>query len=184
MPTYSATYDIPDDMQETINAHTIGLGGVGIIGGIAGPHLDLPVIALSWVTMTIDIAEKAGHEMDKQTAKKICAAVATAAGAMITGTKVAGFAVGWIGAVFTGGASLVALAAANAALNAAFTRSYGKACAMYFLQAEKIDTTYVVAMVLLKMLLKTMGLIVIDEVVTEIVEAEKNPHVEKALRAS
>jgi uncharacterized protein (DUF697 family) len=184
MPTYSATYEIPDDMQNTINAHTVGLGGVGIIGGIAGPHADLPIIALSWVTMTVDIAEKAGHEMDKQTAKKICAAVATAAGAMITGTKIAGSALGWIGAVFTGGASLVALAVANATLNAALTRSYGKACAMYFLQAEKIDTTYVVAMVLLKMLLKTMGLIASNEIITEIVEAERNSHVEEALRAT
>ena len=131
MPQFSSSYPIPSEVQDVINAHTFGLGVVGIRGGIGGPGTDLPVIAGSWVEMTIDLAAKAGHKMDEQTAKKICLAVATGAGAFLAGTKLSSAAGGWIGAAFTAGLSLLISAVGNA-LNAAFTQSYGKSCARYF----------------------------------------------------
>lgn len=140
MASFSSSYVIPDRMEEIIRLHITGNGAVGLVGGIAGPGADLPMIAMSWVGMTITLAEEAGHTMDNQTAKKICLAVATGTSSMITGSKIFAAAAGWIGSVFTGGASLAVASASNAALNAYFTRTYGRACARYFLQTDEIDT--------------------------------------------
>ena len=158
MPKFSASYPIPSEMQAIIDTHTVGLGAVGVLGGIVGPHADLPVIAASWVAMTIDLADKAGHKMDEQAVKKICLAVATGAGTFLAGTKIASTAAGWIGAFFTAGISLVISAGGNAALNAAFTRAYGKSCARYFLQSEKIHGFEVVVAALVALMGAEMGI--------------------------
>jgi hypothetical protein len=172
MPTYSATYDIPSTLQDTINTHTVGMGGVGIVGGLFGPGFDIPAIAASWVTLTIQIAKETGHDIDADTVKKLTAAVATGAGSFYLGTKVAATAGGWVGAAFTGGLSLLVMAAGNAALNAAFTQAYGKACARYFLQADEIDTFDVIVKVIIHMMAHTAGIAVINEIVTETIELE------------
>lgn len=158
MRKYSATYDIPRTMNNIIENHTIGLGATGIAGGLLGPGADLPIIAGSWVTMTISLADEAGHKMNNETAKKVCLAVATGGGAFLAGAKIAATAAGWIGALFTVGISLAASAAGNAALNAAFTSAYGKACARYFLQTTEIDDTEALVSVLISLTGAEMGI--------------------------
>lgn len=76
----------------------------------------------------------------------------------IGGSKVAAFAAGWIGALFTGGLSLVIAAGGNAALNAAFTRAFGKACAKYFLQSHRIDDSDVIVKVLIALVGIELGI--------------------------
>jgi hypothetical protein len=154
----SATFPIPENMEKIIKFHTVGLGVVGVGGGLLGPGADLPVIAASWVAMTLDLGGAAGLTLKEQAVKKICLAVSTGAGAFLAGTKIAATAAGWITAWFTAGASLVISAAGNAALNAAFTRAYGRACARYFLQADEIDDFEVVVQVLITLIGAEMGI--------------------------
>ena len=148
---------ITDEMEKIVNYHTAGLGGVGALAGPFGPGTDLPIIGASWVTMTMQLAEEAGHDLDRQTVKKICIAVATGAGSFIAGSKIATTAAGWIAALFTGGASLLVSAAGNAALNAAFTRAYGRACAKYFLQTDEIPASQVAVAALIAMVGAELG---------------------------
>ena len=158
MAKISSSYPVPPNMESIINGHTVGLGGVGILGGLAGPGADLPAIAASWVTMTLHLAEEAGHHLERDAVKKICLAVATGAGAFLAGTKLAATVGGWIAATFTFGTSLLVSAGGNAALNAAFTRAYGRSCARYFLQSEKIDGFDVVVAVLIALIGAEMGI--------------------------
>ena len=158
MPSIWKNYPISSAMSDTIDCHTAGLGVIGIGGGVLGPGADLPAITGSWVVMTVAPADQAGHNMDKQTARKICMAVCTGAGAFIGGSKIAATAAGWIGALFTGGASLIASAAGNAALNAAFTRSYGRSCARYFAQIEEIHDTDMLVRILITLIGSEMGI--------------------------
>lgn len=129
---------IPDDMMAIINDCTAGLAGVGLVGGAIAPHADLIVIAPVWVNMTIKLADKAGASLSEQTAKKIALAVFAGAGAFVSGVKMASFVFGWVGALFTMGGSVAVSAVANAAINAAFTRSYGRAAAKFFLATDQI----------------------------------------------
>lgn len=171
MPSYSATYKIPNNINNIIDGHALGMGGVGIVGGILGPGTDLPAIAASWVAMTMQIAGEAGHDVDEKMVAKLTAAVATGAGSFYLGSKVAATAGGWIGAAFTGGVSLIFMVAGNVALNAAFTESYGKACARYFLQANEVDPADIVAKVIIEMMLHSIGVTTADIVVTETIHA-------------
>jgi uncharacterized protein (DUF697 family) len=147
MSKYNAA--IPEDMSRIINNCTAALGGVGLIGGLIGPGADLVVIGPVWIGMTVKLADKAGQSMSEQTAKKLALAVCTGAGAFIGGAKIASTALAWLSAPFTFGASLAINAAANAGLNAAFTRSYGRACARFFLQTNRISDTDVAVKVLI-----------------------------------
>ncbi len=158
MGRISKTHPIPKDMQNIITTHTASLGVVGVGGGLLGPGADLPVIASSWVGMTVQLADEAGHHMKKDTVKKICLAVATGAGSFLAGSKIASTVFGWVTAAFTAGASLVVSAAGNAALNASFTRAYGRACAKYFLQVEEFDNFEVMVQVLVALLGNEMGI--------------------------
>jgi hypothetical protein len=135
----SASYPIPQNMQDTINGCSAGLGAVGVLGGLIGPGTDLVPIALTWVGMVVTLAEQAGTNMDRQTAKKVCVATAMGIGTFVLGTKVASTIGGWLLAPFTGGLSLFANVTANVALNASLTRYFGRAVARYFLQTEKIE---------------------------------------------
>ena len=157
MSSFSAEYPIPQNMMAIIDGNTAGLAGVGGAGGLIGPGADLPIIGASWVGMTVALADAAGHRMDNQTAKKVAVAVATGAGSMLAGSKIAATAAGWIGAVFTAGFSLVLSAAGNAALNAAFTKAYGKSCAKLFLQMDRIDDLDVLIKVLVALIGHQMG---------------------------
>ncbi|MFN9030114.1 MAG: hypothetical protein ACK5XM_07870 [Betaproteobacteria bacterium] len=139
-------------MRNTIECCTAGLGVIGPIGGALGPGTDLPVIIPTWVGMVCTLAEQAGHQMDKHTAKKVAMATATGAMSMVAGTKVASTVLGWLLSIPSGGASLLASMAANSAINAKFTHAYGKACALYFLQSDGPDSTDVVVAVLLALI--------------------------------
>lgn len=158
MASFSASQPIPTNMEDTINTCAIGLGGVGIVGGVIGPGADLIVIAPAWVVMTVKLADQAGQNMDEQTAKKIAIAVATGGGAMVSGSKIAATGLSWLTAPFTLGLSLVVAATANAALNAAFTKAYGRACARYFMQTDEIHSAEVMVATLLAMIGADMGL--------------------------
>ena len=149
--------DIPDNMLSVINNCTTGLGIAGIGGGLIGAGTDLIVIAPVWVGMTVNLAEKAGHHMTEQTAKKIALAVCTGAGTFIAGTKIASSVLGWIGAAFTFGASLALSAAANAALNASFTKAYGKAAARFFLKTTQISNIEVMVSVIIALMGADLG---------------------------
>ena len=151
-------YFVPENMKTIVESHSSGLGGVGVIGGVIGPGTDLAIIGGSWVTMTIQLADEAGHVFDQQTAKKVCIAVATGAGAFMVGTKIAATAFGWLGAVFTGGLSIAAAAAGNAALNYSFTKAYGYSCSRYFLQTEKIHNSEVLVSILICMMGAELGI--------------------------
>lgn len=129
---------IPDSLQSIIQFHTNAMSWIGGVGGLAGAGADVPFLAASWVSMTIELASEAGHSLDKQTAKKLTMTMATGIGAFAFGMKGASMALGWVGAVFTGGASLAASVAANVALNRTLTRRYGQAAAVYFLETEEI----------------------------------------------
>ena len=85
---------IPKKMQSIINFHTKAMTWVGGVGGLVGAGADVPFLATSWVTMTIDLAEKAGHSLDSQTAKKITMTVATGIGAFAVGMKGASMVLG------------------------------------------------------------------------------------------
>lgn len=145
MTTYSASYAIPQNMQDTIDNCTLGLGAVGLPAGVIGPGTDLAIIGVVWGGMTVTLAEQAGHVMNQDTAKKIAIAVATGAGAFVAGAKVASTAAGWLLAIPSFGLSVVLSAAGNAALNAAFTKVYGESVARYFLQTRTDDTDLAVA---------------------------------------
>ena len=54
---------IPQEMQSTINFHVKAMTWVGGVGGLAGAGADIPLVATSWVTMTIALAEEAGHTL-------------------------------------------------------------------------------------------------------------------------
>src|SRR5271166_2689831 len=137
---YSKSYPIPQNMLNTINGCTAGLGVVGIAGGAIGPGADLMVVAL---------AGQAGTSMDNQTAKKLCVAVATGVGTFFAGTKIASTVAAWLLALPTAGLSVIANMGANAALNATLTRAFGRAVALYFLQADKIESVDVAARILI-----------------------------------
>jgi hypothetical protein len=119
--TYSASYPIPQKMMDTINNCTLGLGGVGIVGGAIGPGADLIVIAPTWVGMTCTLAAQAGDSMEEDTAKKIAIAVATDVGGFVIGSKIAATVAGWLLALPSAGLSLGLSMAGNAALNAKMT---------------------------------------------------------------
>lgn len=155
--TYSASYAIPQNMRDTINNCTIGLGVVGIPAGMIGPGTDLAVIAPAWGVMTATLAGQAGHTMNEDTAVKLAVAVATGAGAFVAGSKVASSLLGWLLAIPTVGLSLVAAGAANAALNASFTKVYGESVARYFLQT-KTDSTEAAVKVLIGLVAVGLGL--------------------------
>lgn len=156
--TYSLSFPIPQNMLDTIENCTVGLGGVGIIGGALGPGADLVIIAPTWAGMTIVLADQAGHSMSKQTAKKIAIAVATGVGSFAAGAKIAATVGGWLLALPTAGISLVLSCAGNAALNAKFTDAFGKAVASFFLQTDEIPTTDVVVQVLIALISVQFGL--------------------------
>lgn len=142
---------IPDDMQSVIDNCTAGLAGVGFIAGPFGPGTDLPIIAPTWIWMTYELGQRAGSSLSKHKAKKIAMAVLTGAGAFLAGTKVASAVLGWLGAFFTLGSSLIISGVANAAINAAFTRSYGRSVAKFFIAAGDIDDVEVAIQVLIAM---------------------------------
>jgi len=124
---------IPEKMLSIINGHTTAMTWVGGVGGIAGAGAD---------------ADKAGHHLDSQTAKKVTMAVATGIGTFAVGMKGASMALGWLGAVFTGGLTLVASVAANVALNRTLTNQYGQAAAIYFLETKEISSAKAAAKVI------------------------------------
>jgi|SRR5271166_2029602 len=146
---YSKSYPIPQNMLNTINGCTAGLGVVGIAGGAIGPGADLIVIAPVWTGMVVALAGQAGTSMDNQTAKKLCVAVATGVGTFFAGTKIASTVAAWLLALPTAGLSVIANMGANAALNATLTRAFGRAVALYFLQADKIESVDVAARILI-----------------------------------
>lgn len=146
---YSASFPIPENMKDTINNCTGGLGAVGVVGGAFGPGADLIVIAPTWAGMVVSLAAQAGSSMDAHTAKKLAIAVATGVGSFALGTKVAATAAGWLLAIPSGGLSLVLSMAGNAALNAKFTHAFGTATALYFLQTDDIDSVEVITQVLI-----------------------------------
>jgi len=136
---------IPEAMQSTINFHTESMTWVGGVSGLAGAGADVPLLATSWVTMTIDLAQKAGHSFDSEMAKELTMVVATSIGISAFGMKAASMAIGWVGAIFTGGISLAVSAGANIALNRSLTRRYGQAAAIYFLETTEISNTKTMA---------------------------------------
>lgn len=101
--SYSASYPIPENMQNTIDACTAGLGAVGVVGGAIGPGADLVAIAPTWIGMAISLASQAGASMDEHTAKKLAMAVATGVGSFAVGTKIAATVAGWLLALPTAG---------------------------------------------------------------------------------
>ena len=103
MEGFSPNHDIPEEMQTTIKLCAGSMGGVGIWGGLVGAGADLPAIAATWVGMTISLANQAGHQMDKQTAKKLTLAVSAGIGTFTLGTKAATTIISWATAAFTGG---------------------------------------------------------------------------------
>lgn len=139
---------IPQEMQSTINFHVKAMTWVGGVGGLAGAGADIPLVATSWVTMTIALAEEAGHTLDSQTAKKLTMAMATAIGTFAFGMKAATMVFGWAGALFSGGATLAASVAANIALNRTLTKRYGQAAAIYFLETEHIGNAHAMAKIM------------------------------------
>jgi hypothetical protein len=149
---YSKSFPIPDNMLNTITACTAGLGGVGLVGGAIGPGADIFFIVPTWVGMVIALANQAGVSLDDQTAKKLCMTVLTGSAFFIGGTKAASTAFAWLLALPTLGASLAANAVVNAGLNATFTRAFGRATALYFLQTSKIENVDVAARVLLALI--------------------------------
>lgn len=144
-------------MIDTIQACTLGTGGAGIFGGLAGPGADLPVIAATWIGMTVALADQAGHRLSRQTAKKITLAVAAGIGSFVTGTKIATAAVGWLTAAFTGGLSLFLTVGANVSLNSALTYAYGRAASRYFLETDDIDDVEVMVAALVALMCNDLG---------------------------
>lgn len=154
----SASYQIPSNMRDTINNCVAGLGLAGIAGGAIGPGADLVVIAPTWAAMTVTLAAQAGSAMNEATAKKLALAVATGAGGFTAGTKIAASIGGWLLALPTGGISLVACMAGNAALNAKFTQAYGRACARFFLQGQGITDIETIARIMMALMAVEFGI--------------------------
>jgi uncharacterized protein (DUF697 family) len=157
MTTYSASYPIPQDMIETIDNCTAGLGLVGLAGGAIGPGADLVVIAPVWIGMTVALADQAGAAMDKETAKKIVYATATGVGSFVAGTKIAATVAGWLLAIPSAGLSLGLSMAGNALLNGKLTHAYGMAVALYFLQTDGLDDGDLTVQVLIALVAVQMG---------------------------
>jgi uncharacterized protein (DUF697 family) len=145
---YSKSYPIPENMLNTINGCTAGLGAAGIVGGVVGPGADTIVIIPVWVGMVIALVGQAGASMDNQTAKKLCMAVLTGVGTFALGTKAASTFAAWLFALPTAGLSLVANAGVNGALNATLTRAFGRAVSRYFLQTHEIENWEVAALII------------------------------------
>jgi hypothetical protein len=143
--------DIPENMMKVIMSRANSLTIVGGFAGLIGPGIDIPVIFPVWVEMTATLAGMAGHAMSNQTIKKVAMAVLTGSGAFLAGSKVATIALGWIGALFTGGLSLVLSAGANATLNRTITISYGKAVARFFLTTAEITDSEMMSKAVLGM---------------------------------
>jgi len=158
MANSSFNQNIPEEMNETIELCVAGLGGLGTLTGIIGAGTDLPIIAGTWVGMTVKLAAQAGHRLDFQTAKKITLAVSAGVGTMIVGAKAATTVLGWVAAAFTGGLSLLLAAGANATLNATLTYAYGRAAARYFLTTEELSNTEVMISVILNFMAENLGL--------------------------
>lgn len=158
MSEFNMYYPIPDRMKNIINISSKGLGGVGVLGGLAGPGADVPLIAGVWIAMTAELADEAGLSMSSNDIKKVVLAVSSGIGAMLAGTKIASTAIAWLTAPFTLGASLAISAGANATLNYAITKAYGRAVARYFLQTKEISNTKVIAKVLISMIVVDLGL--------------------------
>lgn len=137
----SASYPIPRPMLDTIDRCAAGLGLLGVFSGPLGAGTDLAVIAPTWAAMVTALASQAGAHLDRDTAMKLTMVVATGAGTFFAGTKLASSILGWLLAIPSAGVSLVAMAAANAALNVKFTSAFGKATARYFLQADRIGAS-------------------------------------------
>lgn len=149
--------DIPSEMLETIENHSLTLGGVGTVGGLFGPGADLFVIIPAWVHMTISLADKADTYMSEQTAKKIATAVATGAGTIMAGAKAASTILSWLTAIPTFGLSLLASSIANTTLNYTFTQTYGRAVARLFLQTTEISDTETMIKILIALVGAELG---------------------------
>lgn len=157
MTTYSASYPIPQSMQDIIDGCTAGLGLVGIVGGAIGPGADLIVIAPTWVGMIVALADRAGSAMDEHTAMKIAKASAVGIGAFVGGAKIAATVGGWLLAIPSFGLSLGLSMAGNAALNAKVTNAFGKSVARYFLQTEGFESTDLIIEILTAMVSTQFG---------------------------
>ena len=152
MSKNSSNRKIPKEMEDTIKLCAGSMGGVGIWGGLVGAGADLPAIGITWVGMTVKLADQAGHTMNRQVAKKIALAVATGIGSFIGGTKAATAILGWATAALTGGLSLFVSVSANVALNTALTYAYGRAVARYFLRTEHIENVEVMVAAILTLM--------------------------------
>jgi hypothetical protein len=139
MTIFSASYPIPSNMAETIENSTLGLAGVGIVGGAIGPHADVAIIAPVWIAMAVKLASQAGSAMDKATISKLIYATATGVAGFAAGTKIVSTVAGWLLAIPSGGLSLAIGMVGNAALNAKLTKSFGEALARFFLQTHDVD---------------------------------------------
>lgn len=120
-------------MKRAILWHSLAAGGVGIPGAFAA-HGDLVAITAIGVTLFIQLAVKAGKQMDKATATKIVAGVLAGIGGFAGGVKLANtyFA-------YTGVGTVPAIVV-NAGANAGLTYLFGKAVASTFL-AENTEIT-------------------------------------------
>lgn len=144
-------------MEFAINTCAVSLGGIGLGVGHLGAGVDIGAIATAWTALMTTLAIQAGHSLDNDTIKKLALAVATGVAMFMGGMKAATTIIGWVGAVFTGGASLVISALVNGTLNSTITYSFGRAVARYFLETDKIDDIEVASSIILGAMGEDLG---------------------------
>jgi hypothetical protein len=148
---------VPKHILERIDNHAWAVAGVGSIAGLKGPGVDIPIIAGVWCKLGLVVAKECDVSLSTRKMRDIAFATATAVGLFFGAAKTATWLLPWAAALFTGGISLVAGAAANATLNYAITKAFGRACAHIFLHGDEIGSVEAIVASIVAIMAADMG---------------------------
>lgn len=117
---------IPEKYKPIVGAAAKTAGAIGVPGAFSF-GLDVTAMTGIWGTMTVAIAEKSGHKVDKIFAGKLASAVLVGVGGYVGGSKI-------VMKLFhlVPGAGSIAAMGVNSFMNAWFTYRVGKALANLF----------------------------------------------------
>ena len=115
-----------DKYNDIINKTALTAAGFGVPGAFV-PWLDVGSVSACWITMTMMIAEKAGHQVDEKSVGKFIVTIVEGAAAYMIGSKVLTALLNLIPVAGTGTAISL-----NAALNWLYTIRLGRALAKRF----------------------------------------------------
>lgn len=117
---------VPAEHRPTVRKAARAAGAIGIPGAFSA-GLDVAAISGIWIRMTIGIAQKSGHDVDKVLATKLVAAVASGMAGYVGASRLATMLLHGIP-----GAGTIAAVGINSAMNFFYTWRFGAGLAAMF----------------------------------------------------